>query len=141
MKAKEYLSQALRLKRRYQNALEELEYIRNMASGVTAIRYDKDQIQSSPRNDQLALYMVRLESAENRALRLSEEYFSKYEQIRMYIDMMSPQLYADVLYLRYIQGEKLWQIADELQYDYDYIRSVHGKALHEFGECFPEALK
>lgn len=141
MKPKEYLSQALRLKRKYTNALEELETIRSMASGVTAIRYDKDQIQSSPRNDQMAQYMIRLEKAEASAFKAAEEYFGRYEVIRMQIDMITPQLYSDLLYLRYIKGERLFEIADELNYDYDYIRSIHGKALHEFGEIFQEVLK
>ena len=141
MKPKEYLLQALRCRRRYQTALEELEYIRSMATGLSAIRYDKDQIQTSPDNNQMANYMIKLEKAEAKALRASEDYFTKYVQIQHQIDIISPQLYADILYLRYIQGKKLWQIADELNYDYDYIRSIHGKALREFGLCFPNELQ
>lgn len=141
MKAKQYLSQAQALKKRYQRALEDLEYIRSMATGLTGIRYDKDQVQVSPDNDQMANYMIKLEKAEARALKAAEEYFGKYEIIRMQIDICSPQLYCDVLYMRYIQGMKLWQIADELGYEYDYIRAIHGKALKEFAFCFPEELK
>lgn len=141
MKAKEYLSQALRLKRRYTNAMEDLDTIRSMASGVTAIRYDKDQIQSSPRNDQMAQYMIRLEKAEARAFKAAEEYFGRFEVIRMQIDMITPQLYSDLLYLRYIKGERLFEIADELGYEYTYMRYIHGKALSEFSKIFPEALK
>ena len=141
MKAKEYLSQALRYKRRYENALEELEYIRSMATGLTAIRYDKDQVQTSPENDQLANYMIRLEKAEKRALKASEEYFKAHEVIRLQIEIISPQLYADVLHLRYIQGRRLYEIADELKYSYEWMRIIHGRALREFGKIFPEALK
>ena len=141
MKPKEYLSQALRFKRRYENALEELEYIRSMATGLTAIRYDKDQVQTSPENDQLANYMIRLEKAEKKALKASEDYFTAHEVIRMQIEIISPQLYADVLRLRYIKGRKLYEIADELSYSYEWLRIIHGRALREFGACFPEVLK
>ena len=141
MKPKEYLLQAQKWKRRYEHAVEELEYVRSMASGVKAIRYDKDLIQSSPRNDQMADYMVRLEKAEARALEMSEKYFSAYTTTAMQIEQITPQLYADILYGRYIQGMRLWQIADELGYDYTYMRCIHGKALSEFGRSFPEALK
>ena len=141
MKPKEYLSKVMQLKRRYQNALEELEYVKSMASGVTAIRYDKDQVQTSPNNDQMANYMIRLEKAENRALKLSEEYFDQAILIRDQINSITPCNYSDILYLRYVQGMRLREIADELNYEYGTIRILHGKALVEFGKCFPESLR
>lgn len=141
MRPKEYLSQALKFKQRYERALEELEYIRAMASGVTAIRYDKDQIQKSPANDQLANYMIRLEAAEKRALKASEDFFSMSIQIWNEINAITPQNYSDILYMRYIQGMKLWDIAEELNFSYDYVKHMHGLALVEFGKRFPEALK
>lgn len=139
MKPKEYLSKVLSLKRRYQNALEELGYVRSMASGVTAIRYDKDNVQTSPENDQMANYMVRLERAENRALKLSEEYFDQAMLIRDQINEITPQHYSDILYLRYVQDMRLWEIADELGYSHDRIRHMHGMALVEFGKRFLES--
>lgn len=141
MKPKEYLSRALHYKRRYQNALEDLEYIRSMATGLTAIRYDKDQVQTSPDSDQLANYMIRLERAERRALKASEEYFTAYEQIWDQVAQIGPQLYSDVLYLRYIKGKKLYEIADEMAYSYEFMRKIHGRALREFGLRFPEVLQ
>ena len=140
MKPKEYLAQAQRLKRRYETALEELDTIRSMAGDVGAIRYDKDIVQSSPKNDQLAEYMIKLEKAETRALKASEEYFEAFVNISNQINMISPQTYSDILYLRYVHGMKLWDIAEELNYDYDWIRALHGRALSEFGKCFPESL-
>lgn len=136
MKAKEYLLQAQKWKRRYEHAVEELEYVRNMASGVKAIRYDKDLIQSSPDNDQMADYMVRLEKAEARALEMSEKYFAAYTTTAMQIEQITPQLYSDILYGRYIQGMRLWQIADRLHYSYEWIRILHGRALAEFGKTY-----
>lgn len=141
MRPKEYLSQALKFKQRYERTLEELEYIRAMASGVTAIRYDKDQIQKSPANDQLANYMIRLEAAEKRALKASEDFFSMSIKIRNEINAITPQNYSDILYMRYIQGMKLWDIAEELNFSYGYVKHMHGLALVEFGKRFPEALK
>ena len=141
MKPKEYLAQAQRLKRRYETALEELDTIRSMAGDVGAIRYDKDIVQSSPKNDQLAEYMIKLEKAETRALKASEAYFTAYQTIKMQIEIVAPQLYADVLYMRYIQGKTIWQIADALSYSYGWIKHVHGLALVEFGRTFPDALK
>ena len=141
MKPKEYLMGALRLKSRYEHALEDLEYIRSMAAGVEPIRYDKERVQTSPERDKMAEYMVKLDKAESKAQRLSEAYFNKYMTIRAQIEIISPQIYADLLYLRYIKGMRLWQIGDELGYTYEWIRTIHGRALLEFGRMFPDALK
>ena len=140
MTTKEYLSQAMRYKRRYEMAMSEVEYVRSMADGVKAIRYDKDQVQSSPKNDQMVEYMIRLERAEDRAFNASEKYFEAYVTIQTQITMISPQLYSDVLWSRYIQGQRLWQIADEMNYSYGYIKHIHGLALLEFGKVFREAI-
>ena len=139
MKPKEYLMQALKYKRKYKHALEDLEYIRSMANGVTAIRYDKDQVQTSPENDQMANYMIRLEKAEARALKAAEDYFDFYEKIRAQINAITPQMYSDILWCRYISGMKLFDIAEDLNFSYGYTKHLHGLALIEFGKRFPEA--
>lgn len=141
MRPKEYLSQAQRLKKRYESALEDLEYIRTMADGVGAIRYDKDRVQASPENDRLADYMIRLERAESRVLHAAETYFSAYEDISGKIGKIMPGLYSDVLYLRYIRGMQLMDVAEDLNYSYEYIKHIHGLALVQFGKRFPEVLK
>lgn len=141
MTTKEYLSQAMRYKRRYEMAMSEVEYVRSMADGVKAIRYDKDLVQSSPKNDPMVEYMIRLERAEDRAFNASQKYFEAYVTIQTQITMISPQLYSDVLWSRYIQGQRLWQIADEMGYSYGHMRRIHGLALVEFGKVFSEAIK
>lgn len=141
MKPKEYLMGVLKLKSRYEHALEELEYIRSMAAGVESIRYDKERVQASPERDKMAEYMVKLDEAESKAQRRSEAYFNKYMTIRAQIEIISPQIYADLLFYRYIKGMKLEQIADELGYTPGWIRTIHGRALLEFGRMFPDALK
>lgn len=141
MTPKQYLGQALALKIKYQRALEDVTQIRALAESAGAIRYDKVNIQSSPDNDQMANYMIRLDKAESKAVRLSEQYFEKYILIRQQIEQISPQIYSDILYLRYIHGLKLWKIADELNYDYDWLKHLHGRALTEFGKVFADQLK
>ena len=141
MTPKEYLSQALRLKRRYKAALSEIEHIRSMADGLKAIRYDKDQVQTSPDNDQMANYMIKLEKAETRALKASEDYFDFYEKIRAQINAIMPQLYSDILWYRYISGMKLFDIAEDLNFSYGYTKHLHGLALVEFGRRYRDELE
>jgi hypothetical protein len=135
------LQQLSQLKAKHKRAQEDLLQIREMMESAGAIRYDKVNIQSSPDNDQLANYVIKLERAEKRALKLADQYLEQYMVIREQINQISPQMYSDVLYLRYVLGMKLWDIADELNYDYDWLRHLHGRALAEFGKVFADQLK
>ena len=140
MTPKQYLQQIQNLKAKYRRAQETVQQIRELMTSAGAIRYDKLNVQSSPDGDKMALYMDRLMKAESRYVKASEQYFETFVQISNQINMISPQTYSDILYLRYVHGMKLWDIAEELNYNYDRIRHLHGMALVEFGKCFPESL-
>lgn len=138
MTAKEYLSQAATLKRRIKQIEDRIEELRTEASSPKAIRYDKDMIQSSPSGDALANYMIRLDHEERKLIRLKEQYLDIHEEIRNRILLVRPDLYADVLYMRYLEGKSLVDIAEELLYSYIYVCKLHGRALLEFARKNPD---
>ena len=138
MTAKEYLSQAATLKRRIKQIEDRIEELRTEASSPKAIRYDKDMIQSSPSGDALTNYMIRLDHEERKLIRLKEQYLDIHEEIRNRILLVRPDLYADVLYMRYLEGKSLVDIAEELLYSYIYVCKLHGRALLEFARKNPD---
>jgi DNA-directed RNA polymerase specialized sigma subunit len=138
MTAKEYLSQAATLKRRIKQIEDRIEELRTEASSPKAIRYDKDMIQSSPSGDALANYMIRLDHEERKLIRMKEQYLDIHEEIRNRILLVRPDLYADVLYMRYLEGKSLVDIAEELLYSYIYVCKLHGRALLEFARKNPD---
>lgn len=138
MTVKEYLGQVEVLKRRIKQAEEQIKNIKIMATSAGAIRYDKDMIQSSPTNDKMVNYMIRLEKAEARYRSLVLKQFDICVKIENQIRMIMPSIYADVLYMRWIECKKLEIVADELNYSYEYIRQVHGRALQAFARKYPE---
>lgn len=138
MTAKEYLSQAATLKRRIKQIEDRIEKLRTEASSPKTIRYDKDMIQSSPSGDALANYMIRLDHEERKLIRLKEQYLDIHEEIRNRILLVRPDLYADVLYMRYLEGKSLVDISEELLYSYIYVCKLHGRALLEFARKNPE---
>lgn len=138
MTAKEYLSQAATLKRRIKQIEDRIEELRTEASSPKAIRYDKDMIQSSPSGDALANYMIRLDHEERKLIRLKEQYLDIHEEIRNRILLVRPDLYADVLYMRYLEGKSLVDISEELLYSYIYVCKLHGRALLEFARKNPD---
>ena len=141
MKPKEYLTMAHRAYESYKRSLHDVETVRELMQSTGAIRYDKDQIQRSPSNDQLVDYMIRLERAEERARAAAERYYDVYVTIRAQIEEIMPGLYSDVLYLRYIKWMPLTEICEELGYSYEWIRRIHGRALLAFGRRFPDIAK
>lgn len=138
MTAKQYLSQAAVLKRRIKQVTDRIEELRTETENPKAIRYDKDLIQKSATGDALANYMIRLDKEEQRLYNLKELYIDKYTEIRERISEVRPDLYADVLYMRYLENKTLVIIADELNYSYEWVCRLHGRALQDFSRRFDD---
>ena len=132
MTAKEYLSQAAVLKRRIKQLEDRIEEIRSEVSSPKAIRYDKDMIQSSPTSDAFANYVIRIEKEESKLIKLKEQYLETYEDIRVRLISVNPDIYSDLLFMRYLEQKTLVQIAEELNYSYEWTCRLHGRALLAF---------
>lgn len=136
MTAKEYLGQVPTLRRQMRRTAEKVEEIETIMQSVRAIRYDKINVQSSPDDDQLATEMIRLEAAREMLIQQAADYNIIYATIRSQIDQMQPQLYRDLLTMRYLDELSWNKIAAATKYSDAYIRNAHGKALQEFGRRF-----
>lgn len=131
MTAKRYLSQALFLRSMIRRAEEQIEEIRTRAASVGGIRYDKINVQTSPRNA-MESFVIQLEKAEKKQLEVLGEYYSTYANIQAQIAAISPEIYRQILTLRYLDGMKLERIADLLGYSDVYVRKLHGRSLQAF---------
>ena len=138
MTEKEYLSQAAVLKRRIKQLEDRIEEIRTELSSPKAIRYDKDMVQSSPTSDALANYVIRLDKEEQKLIRFKEEYLDTYSDIRDRIVKVMPGIYADILFMRYLEQKPLVVIAEELNYSYEWVCRLHGRALLTFSRIHPD---
>lgn len=136
MTAKQYLSQAQFYKGMIRRTEEQLEEIRSRAMSATGVKYDKLNIQNSPSNDTLTSYVIQLEKAESKVQGLITEYYAIYSTIQTQITLIQPEIYREILALRYLDGFRLNQIAIRLGYADGYIRKVHGRALQAFYRKF-----
>lgn len=132
MTAKAYLLQLTRLRHRIRWIKDEIDALRAEAESVRGIRYDKIRVQTSPDPDPLASYFARLEKEEQRLVATMDKYIEIRVNIEQQLADFAPGMYADILYLRYAEGMTLQQIADEMNYSYDYVRHAHGHALQAF---------
>ena len=141
MTAKQYLSQAIRIRLLIRQTKEHMKELEELAGSPPPIRYDREILQSSGSGDQMIRTLIQLEAEERRCKRLLEGYIEKYIEITENIRKVMPGLYSDVLYMRYIEGKNLEKIAKELNYSYEWIRHIHGRALQAFRKKFPELCK
>ncbi|WP_143318916.1 hypothetical protein [Clostridium sp. HBUAS56010] len=135
MKAKEYLSQLEQLDQKIKHKKQELiEAKRNR--GISTAGTETGKIQttlagsSGKQTESQALKVVSLEE-------IIESQIIEYMELKhKYIDQihdLKDGLYIDVLYRRYIRGEKNFtQIACDMGYSYKHIINKHGEALIAF---------
>ena len=135
MTPKQYLMQATVLKQMIDRTELKITEIRSKMQGLGAIRYDKLNVQSSP-EDRMATYIDQIIDVERRELVLLNAYYTTYAQIRSQIDGMDNLLYQQVLGYRYLDGLSLVETANKMNYSYDYVRELHGRALQEFGKRY-----
>lgn len=138
MTAKEYLNQAAELKRRIRQEEDRIKFIRSEMESPRPIRYDKDMIQKSASGDAMERYMIKLEKEEKRLLKLKEKHIDTFHRIRQRIMRVQPSLYADVLYMRYLEGKTIGAIANELHYSYEWTCKINGRALQDFSRRNPD---
>lgn len=138
MTAKEYINQAAELKRRIRQEEDRIKFIRSEMESPRPIRYDKDMIQKSASGDAMERYMIKLEKEEKRLLKLKEKHIDTFHRIRQRIMRVQPSLYADVLYMRYLEGKTIGAIANELHYSYEWTCKIHGRALQDFSRRNPD---
>lgn len=143
MTARQYLRQIERcleeIKAR-DRMLEELRDEMNL-SGVQGIRYDKDKVQTSLTNtfeERFIKYLEKSEKLRIEALEEREEYIRLKGQIEKEIESLIDLRYVKILRRKYVYIWSYRQICDELNYDYDYARSLNSDAVDAFYEKFKD---
>lgn len=138
MTAKEYLKQISILEARYMTKLEEVNDMRLLATSTGAIRYDKDNIVSSPSGDGLVNAIIKITDAENRAMKVAVELAEKKQEIVGKIIQLDDERCMRLLCLYYVKHMKLEDVAKVMKYSSDRIRHLHQDALILFEETYPE---
>ena len=132
MNAKQYLRQIEELDIKIKQKQEQLDCLRETAGGAAAIRYDKMNVQVTVVQDMVERNVIKLFELEQKILADR----TKLEQIKDHIidqiQSLDDKRFVMLLYLRYVKYKRFEQIALDMSYDYDYIRSLHGEALEAF---------
>lgn len=136
MTAKEYLSQAIYYHQMIIRTQEKIKEIKEKAASPGAIQYDRIRVQTTPAADPLSDYMAAVDKAERKLARILDRYAVMYGRIERQILEVQPDVYRQVLAMRYLDGYNLIKISKKLNYSYEYIKHIHGRALQTFDRMY-----
>ncbi len=139
MTAKEYLKQVRKANVNIDQRIREKSELLEMATSIGSFNYSKERIQTSPPSsaqyEHLINKMLDLDAEINS---LIDTYIDLKHKIIGQIQELRDVNYVEVLHKRYIENKRLEVIAVEMNYDYNYIRHIHGDALQEFEKRYLE---
>lgn len=132
MNAQKYLQQIKVLETKIKQKEEQIEYLKEGASGAGAIRYDKDKVQTSMTDSKLESLVIQYMTLEQEV----QEQILHLEQVRHRIigeiQELHDDRYINVLFKRYVEIKSYELIAVEMNYSFDYVKELHRDALEDF---------
>lgn len=137
MTAKEYLQQLKNADMTIRQKIKELEDLRAMSLCTGGFDYKNERVQTSLSGD--ALYekkVMEIISDEKELRRAIKGYESTRRMIISQIRGLKNKKHAIFLYKRYVEFKKIWEIANEMGYTYQYARELHGAALKNFESSY-----
>ena len=131
MTAKNYLSQIRALELTARILERKMEDLREQAAGLKAVAYDKDKVQSTPKNA-FEETMVRLAETEAMYKKAIADHHQAVQTRTQQIGELEKPEHVKVLMLRYVDGLRYDDIAERMEYSTDWVKHLHQAALEEF---------
>lgn len=138
MTAKQYLQQLRKTALQMSVLRDEIERMRSRLESTT-VPIKQDKIRSS-KGDSFADAIAIMADRSVQYETLLAVYEGMRQRIIEQILALDDPRSIEILQRRYVQGQSIVQIADGMHYSREYISVLHGKALREFSEKYPEIL-
>ncbi len=144
MTAKEYLSQIRICDINIRQREQELAELEAEIYNISAVDTSKERVMGGKGLDitdcigKCVDLKAEIQKAKTELLALKNRIIGEIQAIRHLSGLKAETkaLYINILYMRYVDNKGLEDIAEELNYDYGYIRHKHGWAL----KCFDEKV-
>lgn len=128
MDAKSYLRQVERLDVQIQNKLIEMQQWRDVAQGITTF-VGGERVKSSGNQQKMANAIEKCVDVESEIDRLIDELIDTKKKVIETIEKLESPTEYKILHMRYIQYIGLTGIADNLNKEYSWVTTTHGRAL------------
>lgn len=139
MKVKEYLQRLQRLDTVINQKIKEIDTLRTTSTSVGSIDYSRERVQTSSDNNALYVKAIsRIYDLEEEINKEIDQFVDEKHKIISQIHCLENSKYIEILYKHYVEFKKLEEISVELNYSYQYVRKLHGYALHSFARKYPE---
>ena len=132
MTVKQYLGQIQRLDMIINHRIEQAEDLRRKAFALRSPELKQDRVMASPSGDQLADAVAKYADKQREIDAMIDHYTELKETIIGQIEALEDARYSQILYLRYVRYMRLTEVAEEMHYEYLYVRKLHGWALQAF---------
>lgn len=132
MIAKEYLGQYQKILAEKQNLISEKENIIINEASPPSIDYSGDRIHVSGHSDGLYSIHARIHKRTRWIDKRLFQIDRKLDDIKAEINHMGDHRYVRLLWLRYVDGRSLDDVAKLMGYEPAYVRRLHGQALQAF---------
>lgn len=130
MTAKEYLGQVRHMEMQIRDLQDEIKRLKELAVGISALNCD-EKVLSSVSQDKMANTVCEIDEK----VRELDEKVRKFVKIRSKvmetIHMLRNDEYEHILFKRYCLMKKWEEIALEMNYSYQWVCKLHGRALRE----------
>lgn len=141
MGAKEYLQQLQKLDMVINQKLVEYDALRKTFSCVGGIDYSLDRVQTTAPNSakftRVAEKIIELqEEIDNE----TDSFIDRKYEIMKQIHGLPNLIHVQILFKRYIEFKSLRTISDEIDYTYQYVVELHGRALKAFEKTYENLL-
>lgn len=138
MKAETYLSQLETLDIRIKQEQDLLERLYIQASGVGAMRYDKDRVQTSPAGDQLCSDVVNIVEQTERVRERINTYVDAQCKIVEQINSLQDPKEIRLLYLKYVEFKSIRDIIIEMEISDRWYHKIRKDGLKSFEKKYPD---
>lgn len=138
MTAKEYLRQLKSLKIKIDQRRRERDRLITDAMGNSSPRLTVDKVQTSISGDTMGDKLAEAADIQREVDWLINKLIADRHRIIGEIHALTDARYIQILYLHYVEGKRLEDVAEIMikpngkPYSYDHIASLHGMALQEF---------
>lgn len=132
MKGKEMLCEIKKMDIYIKQRQEELRELREKINSVAAVNTEREKVKGGKGKGYELV--DKCMDMEREILRIIGEYEQKKHIVIDRIQGMDNIFYGELLFKRYVEFKSLENIAEDMNYSYNYIRRVHGEAVEKFGE-------
>lgn len=137
MTAKEYLLQIKHLDLMITAWIQQKDAMWNQLRSLSSPQYDGVSVQGTKERDKFGELWARIDEKERKICREIDKLADAKQAITDEIGALEDTRYVEILLRRYVQMQELKDIARDMNYNYDWVRTLHGHALLEFARVHP----